>query len=92
MEFNATVLDYLGRFEDGVLVLVSIHYDGLYYDATYFYNDTHLVLTPCDELEEHLGSDITSDPGYPDLIRLLLKKTIPYGEIINRLDEYTPPV
>jgi hypothetical protein len=91
MEFNANVLDYLGRYEDGVLVLVSIECNGVYYDGTYFYNDTHLLLTPCDELDNYLGSDITTDLGYPDLIRLLMKKTVPYAEIINRLDEYIPP-
>lgn len=90
MKFSASILDYLGRFEDGVLVLLSIKYEDVYYDATYFYNDTHLVLTPCDELDEKLGIDITTDGDYPDLIRFLLKKTIPYGEIINRLDEYNP--
>lgn len=90
MKFNADILDYLGKFEDGVLVLITIQYEDVFYDATYFYNKEHLLLTISDDLEAKLGIDIKSDPDYPDLIRLLLKKTIPYNEIINRLDEYSP--
>lgn len=86
MKFKANILDYLGKYEDGILVLLTIEYNNSYYDATYFYNKEHLLLTVSDDLDTLLENDITSYPEYPDLIRSLIKATIPYDEIINRLD------
>jgi len=88
MKFSANILDYLGKYEDGVLVLLSIQYESSFYDSTYYYNSEHLLLTISDELEMELGGTITQDPDYPDLIRYIIKKTIPYEEIFNRLDVY----
>jgi len=85
--FQSSILEYLGKIGQGVLVLVSIIYEGEYYEATYFYTSEQIVLTAPQELEEKLGCKITEDKDYPLLIKDLIKKVVPFKEIYNRIDE-----
>lgn len=84
--FDVSVIDYLGKFENGVLVLIAITFDNQYFDATFFYTKEELVLTISDEMEEIVG-DIKEHPNYKDLILLTLKKVLPYHDIADRIDD-----
>lgn len=86
-KFQISILEYLGKLEDGVMTLLSIVYDGIYYEATYFYTSEDLVLTVPEELEEALGHKITEDESYPDLLRGIIRKVVPYSEIYSRIDD-----
>jgi hypothetical protein len=86
-KFHISVLEYLGKIENGILVLLSIVYNNEYYEATYFYTDEQLVLTVPEELEEVLGHKIIDDPNYVDIIKAIIKKVVPYSEMWGRLDE-----
>jgi hypothetical protein len=86
-KFNISVLEYLGKFETGVMTLVSIIYEGTYYEGTYFYTSEDLVLTVPEELEVILGHVITEDENYPMIIRDIIKKVVPFTEIYNRMDD-----
>jgi len=90
MRFSVSILDYLGKYQDGVLVLLTIKYNDVYYDATYYYNKEHLLLTINENFEIELGHLITDDSDYVELIRYIITKVVPYDEIFNRLDEYVP--
>jgi hypothetical protein len=80
------IIEYLGKFEDGVLVLISLNYDDNYYDTTFYYKDNFVTLTIDEDLEEIIGQ-IELWSGYNDLVLDIMKKVIPYNEIIGRLDE-----
>lgn len=86
-KFNASILEYLGKYQGGIMVLISIIYDNDYYEATYFYDDEYLLFTPQEELEQKLGYPIQDDPEYADMIRDIIKKVVPYKEMYNRIDE-----
>lgn len=86
-KFQPSILEYLGKLENGIMVLLSIVYDNEYYEATYFYTDEKLVLTVPEELEEKLGHKITEDEEYPKLISSIIKKVVPYKEMYNRMDD-----
>lgn len=85
--FNISILEYLGKYESGIMVLISIVYDNIYYEGTYFYTNTDLVLTVPEELENILGHVITEDSDYPSLIKYMIKNIVPYNEMVNRLDD-----
>jgi hypothetical protein len=85
MKFD--VIEYLGKFEDGVMVLISLNYLDVYYDATFFYKDDFVTLTVDEILEDILDCAIESWSGYGELVIDILNKVIPYEEIITRLDE-----
>ncbi len=80
------IIEYLGKFEDGVLALISLNYEDEYYDATFFYKENFVTLTIDEKLEEIIG-EIEEWSGYNNLILDLMKKVVPYDEIISRLDK-----
>jgi hypothetical protein len=84
------VIDYIGKFQNGILVLISLGYEFEYYEATFYYEKNVLALTPVSELEEILGCYIEEWSGYESLIDDILKKVIPYDEMFNRIDEFNP--
>jgi len=79
------IIEYLGKFEDGVLVLISLNYEDEYYDATFFYKENFVTLTIDEKLEEIIG-EIEEWFGYNNLVLELMNKVVPYDEMITRLD------
>jgi hypothetical protein len=85
-DFQISILEYLGKVEDGILVLLSVTYQKQYYEATFFYNHQDILLTISEELESLIG-DIKQHKLYPDILRDILKKIVPFQEINERLDK-----
>ena len=85
-KFKISILEYLGKLEQGVLVLLSIVYNNQYYEATFFYTNEKLVLTVQEDLEKDLGHEITKDDDYPNIIKFIISKIVTFNEIYNRLD------
>jgi hypothetical protein len=83
--FDFSVLEYLGKVETGVLVLLSVIYRNKYYEATFFYDERNIILTISDELENIVG-DIKKHPEYFDCLRDILKKVVPHNEMFVRID------
>ena len=86
MKIKADIVDYMGRYETGVLVLINIGVDDNFYEGTLFYSDKDIVLTVDNSIEEKLGSEIELWDGYKDLLESILSKLIPYDEISKRID------
>jgi hypothetical protein len=87
MEIKADIVDYMGKYENGVLVLISLNIDNKFYEGTIFYSDKNIVLTTDETVEDVIGMNIELWDGYKDLLESILKKLIPYEEISKRLDE-----
>ena len=87
MQIKADIIDYMGKFEDGVLVLLSVVCDGAYSEATIFYNDKDLLLTVDESIEEKINMPIEAWEGYRDLLESILKRLIPASEVMVRLDD-----
>lgn len=87
MKFNPSILDYLGKLDIGILVLISIVYNNKYYESTFFYTSDQMILTLSEDLDQDLGYDISEDPEYPILIKNILSRLIPYNEMYSRLDD-----
>ena len=54
-KFDVSVLEYLGKVDGGILVLLSIVYQKQYYEATFFYNEQDILLTISEDLEQVTG-------------------------------------
>lgn len=87
MEIKADIIDYLGKVDEGIIVLLSLSYEEEYYECTLYYKDRLVALTPDEVLEEKLGSVIEDWEGYNDLMMDILKRVVPYDEMIIRCDE-----
>jgi len=80
------IIEYLGKYEDGVLALISLKYEDNYYDTTFYYKDNFVTLTIDDDLEQIIGQ-VELWSGYNNLVLDIMKKVIPSDEILGRLDE-----
>lgn len=87
MKIKADIVDYMGRYETGILVLINVGVDDKFYEGTIFYSDKDIVLTVDDSIEEKLGTQIELWDGYKGLLESILGKLIPYEEISKRIDE-----
>jgi len=88
MKFSVSILEYLGKVDDAILVLLSIIHNEKYYEATFLYNKEDILLTASEELEHDLGCKITEDSDYIELLRNIIRKIVPYNELINRIDDF----
>jgi hypothetical protein len=80
-----SILEYLGKFEQGILVLISLTIGKEYYEGTFYYDQENIVLTVSEQMEEKYG-DIKKLPQYPTLMKSILSKVVPFNDMINRLD------
>lgn len=83
--FDVSIIEYLGKVDGGVLVLLGVVYRQKYYEATFFYNESDIILTLPEDLEEMTGP-IREHPNYKVILMDILKKIVPYGEIYDRID------
>ena len=87
MTIETSVLDYIGKIENGILTLVSFVYNDKYYEGMFYYTDEQIMLNVDDEFEEAIGCDIKQHPEYSDILRFLLRNVVPWSEMITRIDD-----
>lgn len=88
------VLDYLGKHEDGIIVSITIGVDGEFYDGHFYYkeleNSELFVAVSCEQFQEKLNCEIEDWDKYDELIVEIVKKVVPFKEMIGRIDEFDP--
>lgn len=77
------IIDYIGKYEDGIYVSISLKFQDKYYDGIFFYKKELVALTVDDKLEEIMGCLIEDHEEYKDTIINILKDILPYEEAIN---------
>lgn len=92
MSVKFDILDYLGLHENGVISVVSLCYDDVYYDCVFYYGDENhpVALTVDPKLEKKLGYTIEEWDGYAQLVHDLMRRVVPYGQMVNQLNEFDP--
>jgi hypothetical protein len=89
MFLSPSILDYLGKYEEGVLVLVGLLYEEKFYESMFYYTSDKMIITIDSELEKKIGK-IELHEKYTELMEYLINKVQPYEEIINELSEFDP--
>ena len=87
MEIKIDIVDYMGKMEDGILVLLSVNCDGSFTEGSIYYTQDNLILTVDESIENKIGSPIELWSGYQDLVVATLKKLIPCDELLKRMDD-----
>jgi hypothetical protein len=88
VEVTVDIIDYLGRFGNGIIVLLNISIDDEYSEAVLFYNNDTIALTVSESVEDALGSTIEEWEGYREMLEFLFSKLVPSSELYNSLDEF----
>jgi hypothetical protein len=84
---KADVIDYMGKFEGGIMSMLDIVYNDKHYSGTFFYTEDTIALTVDDELEEEWGYVIEDHIEYKRVVFDLLKRVVPHKELINSIDD-----
>jgi hypothetical protein len=84
------IIDYLGKYEGGVLALITIGLNEKYHEAVFYYTDSITLLTPDIALENELGCVIEKWEEYDKVIYYLIQNVVPCSEIMNMIDDFEP--
>jgi hypothetical protein len=87
MKITVSVLDYIGRYEIGVLVSCGLMYEGQFYGGIFFYTDTQMNINVEESLTQKLGHPIEEDPEYLDILRILISKVEPFEKVFSNLPD-----
>lgn len=91
LEFN-DVIDYLGKYENFIVTLVTIKWGESYSEGILFYNEELNILTVDKTIEEEFGNIIEYHPQYGKQMLELRTKLVPYNEMVNRIDDFNPDI
>ena len=87
MEIKVSILDYIGKIEEGILVLVSFVLREKYYEGMFVYTNDQILLTVDDALEQVIECKIEDYKDYQDILRFLIRNVVPWSEMITRIDD-----
>jgi hypothetical protein len=87
MKITASVLDYLGKYEGGILVSVGLVYENTFYNSIFYYTSDKMIINVDDELTEKIGNIETTDDYIP-LMESIINMVEPYDKIINQVKDY----
>lgn len=88
MELTFDIIDYIGKKDDGIFVLINLNIDNVdFYEAIFYYKENLVALTPDEKFEELIGCEIEDFPGYNDLMVGILSRLLPYEEALNITNE-----
>lgn len=86
MEIKADIIDYMGLFSEGVLVLLSVMYDNEHTEGTLYYTSDELILTVDRRVEEKIGCAIEEWTGYRILLESIFHRLVPFDELKQQLE------
>lgn len=87
MKVTASILDYLGKYEGGILVSIGLMYENKFYNAVFYYTSDKMIINIDDNLKNEIGEiELTDD--YIPLMESIIKMVEPYENIINDLSDY----
>ena len=86
MKITASVLDYLGKYEGGILVSIGLMYENTFYNAIFFYTSDKMIITIDKQLKDIIGNIETMDDYIP-LMESIIKMVDPYESVIGDLKD-----
>jgi hypothetical protein len=84
---KTSIIDYLGKFEGGIMVLISITLDSDYHEGIFYYTADSIVFNVDSGFEEKIGCKIEQWSEYTNVIKTILKSVVPFNQMIGRIDD-----
>jgi hypothetical protein len=87
MKITPSVIDYLGKYESGIVVLIGLMYLDNYYEGIFYYTNDRMIITIDDSLKSLIGEIELHEDFFP-LMEKIINIVQPYERIINDLNDY----
>lgn len=82
-----SIIDYIGRYEGGILVNIGLVIEESYYDGVFYYTDKHMWITVGDDYLNERGF-IQEDEQYYELLETLINMVEPHSKLYETLEDY----
>jgi len=86
MKIKASILDYIGKYEGGILTSVGLMFEGDFYDAIFYYTQNKMIITINEDMRNKIG-DIELHEDYIPLMESIINKVDPYEEMVDKLND-----
>ncbi len=90
MEISPSIIDYVGRFENGIFVKVGLMWKDKFYDGMFYYTNKDMILTVDESMVVDMGNYIEKHPEYLNLLKSIINMIDPYESVFDNLDEIEP--
>lgn len=87
MEITASIIDYLGKYEDGILVSVGLMYKSEFFNSIFYYTGDQMVINVEEKMIQKMDHFIEEHPEYYMLMEDIINKVEPYELVIAQLEE-----
>lgn len=87
MEITASIIDYLGKYEDGILVSVGLMYKSEFFNSIFYYTGDQMVINVEEKMIQKMDHFIEEHPEYYTLMEDIINKVEPYELLITQLEE-----
>ena len=87
MTISASIIDYIGKYEGGILLSVGIMYDNNFYEGIFYYTENKMIITIDNKLKEKIG-DIELYDEYIPFMESIINKLEPFNEINDKLEDF----
>jgi hypothetical protein len=84
-EIQFDIIEYIGKLDGGIYVILSLNYQEEFYEAIFYYEKDRSALSVEDKLEKKITCIIEDWDGYDQLMLSILSKVAPYDETIENL-------
>ena len=89
MEITASILDYIGKYDDGILVSIGLMYKSKYYDAIFFYTVNKMLITVEQSMINDMKCQLEQHPDYVELMKSIILKCEPFDSVVDQLEDVT---
>lgn len=87
MEITGSIIDYIGKYQEGILVSVGLMYKNKYYDSIFYYTVDKIFITTDRQFKEETGFHIQEHQDYFILMKSLIQQCEPFENIIDQLQD-----
>lgn len=85
MQITGSIIDYIGKYEEGILVSVGLMYNNKFYDAIFYYTKDQMIVNTDRKFREELGFHIQEHEDYLPLMKSLIEQCEPFESIIDQM-------
>lgn len=87
MEITASIIDYIGKYEGGILVSVGLMYNQKFYNSIFYYTSDEMIINVEESMTKDMTCEIEEHPNYLKLLKSIITMCEPYENVINELPE-----
>jgi hypothetical protein len=87
MEITSSVIDYIGKYEGGILVSVGLMYNQKFYNSIFYYTADQMIINVEESLKQDIGGEIEQYKDYLSLLKSIIEQCELYENVIDQLEE-----